>query len=58
MALGIRAFISKPVLKQEIAETIRNVLNGKQKVKTRHRVALNSRTTNPGGMDLSQSVGN
>lgn len=54
MALGIRAFISKPVLKQEIAETIRNVLDGKQNVKTRHRVALNSRTTNPGGADLLQ----
>jgi PAS domain S-box-containing protein len=54
MALGIRAFISKPVLKQEIAETIRNVLDGKQNVKTPHRVALNSRTTNPGGIDLPQ----
>ncbi|MBW2054169.1 MAG: response regulator [Deltaproteobacteria bacterium] len=54
MALGIRAFISKPVLKQEIAETIRNVLDGKQNVKARHRVALDSRTMNPGGMDLPQ----
>ena len=32
MALGIRAFISKPVLKHEIAETIRSVLNSKQKL--------------------------
>ena len=54
MALGIRAFISKPVLKQELAETIRNVLDGKQNVKTRHRVALNSQTMNSGGMDLLQ----
>jgi PAS domain S-box-containing protein len=54
MALGIRAFISKPVLKQELAETIRNVLDGKQNVKTRHRVALNSQTMNPGGADLLQ----
>ena len=29
LAAGIRAFISKPVLKKEIAETIRNVLNEK-----------------------------
>jgi len=57
MALGIRAFISKPVLKQEIAKTIRNVLDGKQKVETRHRVHLNSQTTKPAGMDLQQSVG-
>ncbi len=57
MALGIRAFISKPVLKQEIAETIRNVLDGKQKVEARHRVHLNSQTTKPAGMDLQQSVG-
>jgi PAS domain S-box-containing protein len=54
MALGIRAFISKPVLKQEIAETIRNVLNGKQKVEAQHSLVLNSRTTKPGGMDLTQ----
>jgi PAS domain S-box-containing protein len=54
MALGIRAFISKPVLKQELAETIRNVLDGKRNVKTRHRVALNSQTMNSGGMDLLQ----
>lgn len=56
MALGIRAFISKPVLKQEIANTIRNVLDGKQKVKAQHSLALNSGTTKPGGMDLPQSV--
>ncbi len=31
MTLGIRAFISKPVLKHEIAETIRSVLNSKHK---------------------------
>ena len=54
MALGIRAFISKPILKQELAETIRNVLNGKQNIKTQHRVALNSQTMNSGGMDLLQ----
>jgi PAS domain S-box-containing protein len=52
MALGIRAFISKPILKQELAETIRNVLNGKQNIKTQHRVALNSQTMNSGGIDL------
>ena len=57
MALGIRAFISKPVLKQEIAETIRNVLDGKQKVEARHRVHLNSQTAKPAGMDLQPSVG-
>ena len=57
MALGIRAFISKPVLKQEIAKTIRNVLDGKQKVNARHNLALNSQTTTPVGMDLPQSVG-
>lgn len=34
-ALGIRAFISKPVLKREIAETIRKVLNGKDPEKIR-----------------------
>ena len=28
-ALGVRAFVSKPVLKREIAETIRKVLDGK-----------------------------
>ena len=28
MAMGIRAFVSKPVLKREIAETIRSVLDG------------------------------
>jgi len=56
MALGIRAFISKPVLKQEIAETIRNVLDGKQKVEARHREALTSQTPKPGRMDLPQSV--
>jgi DNA-binding NarL/FixJ family response regulator len=54
MALGIRAFISKPVLKQEIAETIRNVLDGKQKVEAQHSLVLNSRTIKPGGMDLTQ----
>lgn len=32
MTIGIRAFISKPVLKHEIAETIRSVLNSKQKL--------------------------
>jgi PAS domain S-box-containing protein len=52
MALGIRAFISKPVLKQEMAKTIRNVLDGKQKVNAQHSLALNSQTTKPGGMDL------
>jgi CheY-like chemotaxis protein len=26
MAMGIRAFVSKPILKREIAETIRKVL--------------------------------
>ncbi len=57
MALGIRAFISKPVLKKEMAKTIRNVLDGKQKLKDQHSLALNSRTTKPGGMDLPQSVG-
>jgi CheY-like chemotaxis protein len=31
MAMGIRAFISKPVLIKEIAETIRNVLDGNSK---------------------------
>ena len=31
MAMGIRAFVSKPVLIKEIAETIRNVLDGKSK---------------------------
>jgi PAS domain S-box-containing protein len=41
MALGIRAFISKPVLKQEIAETIRNVLDGKQRLEAQHRVPVN-----------------
>jgi PAS domain S-box-containing protein len=56
MALGIRAFISKPVLKQEMAKTIRNVLDGNQKLKDQHSLALNSRTTKPGGMDLPQSV--
>jgi PAS domain S-box-containing protein len=56
MASGIRAFISKPVLKQEMAETIRNVLDGKQKVDARYRLALNSRTIEPGGMDLMQQV--
>lgn len=54
MALGIRAFISKPVLKKELAETIRNVLDGKQKVEAQHRLVLNSRTTKPGGIDLTQ----
>ena len=54
MALGIRAFISKPVLKQEIAKTIRNVLDGKQKVNAQHNLALNSRTAQPDGMDLPQ----
>jgi PAS domain S-box-containing protein len=54
MALGIRAFISKPVLKQEIAKTIRNVLDGKQKVEAQHSLALNSQITKPGGMDLPQ----
>jgi hypothetical protein len=44
----------KPVLKQEMAETIRNVLDGKQKVEARYSLALNSRTTEPGGMDLMQ----
>jgi len=33
VASGIRAFISKPVLKQELAKTIRNVLNEKQRLK-------------------------
>ena len=28
MAMGIRAFVSKPVLKREIAETVRAVLDG------------------------------
>lgn len=28
MAMGIRAFVSKPVLKREIAKTIRRVLDG------------------------------
>jgi len=28
MAIGIRAFVSKPILKREIAETIRSVLDG------------------------------
>jgi hypothetical protein len=28
--IGIKAFISKPVLKQEIADTIRKVLDGRQ----------------------------
>jgi CheY-like chemotaxis protein len=54
MALGIRAFISKPVLKQEIAKTIRNVLDGKQKVNAQHRLTLNSQTTKPDGMTLPQ----
>jgi PAS domain S-box-containing protein len=54
MALGIRAFISKPVLKQEIAETIRNVLDGKQKVEAQHSLVLNSPTIKPGGIDLTQ----
>ena len=27
-AMGIRSFVSKPVLKKDIAETIRNVLEG------------------------------
>jgi CheY-like chemotaxis protein len=31
MAMGIRAFVSKPVFKKEIAETIRNVLDGNSK---------------------------
>ena len=54
MALGIRAFISKPVLKQEIAKTIRNVLDGKQKVNAQHNLALNSRTAKLDGIDLPQ----
>jgi len=32
MAMGIWAFVSKPVLIKEIAETIRNVLDGTSKV--------------------------
>jgi len=28
MAIGIRAFVSKPILKREIAEAIRSVLDG------------------------------